>query len=134
MRSLGDLSWLNKYIGSTPYKFGGRDEGGVDCYGLVKLVYEKEYNITLPDWLTDEMSISDNNRTINSVVHSGDWTEIDDPVDGCFVVCYRNRAAHHLGLYFGGGVLHCSEIGPVYEPLSRFKQSYPKLVFGEWTP
>ena len=134
MRTMGDLGWLNEYISGVPYEYGGRTEAGLDCYGLVKLVYAKEYGITLPDWLTDEMSVGDKSRTIDSVVTSGDWEEIDQPIDGCFVVCYRKRAAHHIGLYYGGGVLHCADMGPVYQPLSRFKQYYPNLVFGEWTP
>jgi lipoprotein Spr len=134
MRDVGYLNWINDYIGRVPYKFGGRDEYGVDCYGLVKLVYAEQYGIELPDWLTDEMSVSEKSGAINTAIGSGDWEEIEEPVDGCFVVCYRNRAAHHLGLYYGGGVLHCADKGPAYEPIRRFMQSYPKIVFGQWTP
>ena len=53
MRSMGDLSWLNRYIGK-PYKYGGRDVTGLDCYGLVKLIYKEQYNQNLPDWTTDD--------------------------------------------------------------------------------
>lgn len=134
MRTLGDLVWLNDYIKGIPYKFGGRDWDGLDCYGLVKLVYGNEYGVQLPDWATDQMSLRDNHQAIESVVCSGDWREIEEPQDGCFVICYRNQAAHHIGLYYGGGVLHCADMGPVYQPLIRFKQVYPKIVFGEWTP
>lgn len=47
---------LRKYIG-IPYKFNGRDFNGVDCFGLVKLFYENELNITLPDY-PSELQVS----------------------------------------------------------------------------
>jgi cell wall-associated NlpC family hydrolase len=40
---------LRKYIG-IPYEFGGRDFDGIDCFGLVKIFYENEFNIILPDY------------------------------------------------------------------------------------
>ena len=46
MRNVGDLSWLNRYIGK-PYKYGGRDMEGLDCYGLVKVIYNDRYNLKL---------------------------------------------------------------------------------------
>ena len=49
MRTLGDLCWLNTYIG-IPYVFGGRDHKGVDCYGLIKLLFTEQYDEALPDW------------------------------------------------------------------------------------
>lgn len=134
MRTLGDMSWLNQYIG-MPYKFGGREPRGVDCYGLVKLVYEEQYNEILPDWSTDEINLRVISKEITGAVGGGEFTQRDEPRDGDFVVCYRAKAAHHLGLYFSGGVLHCIDgIGVVYEPLHRFEANYTKVIFGEWHP
>lgn len=134
MRTLGDLCWLNKYIG-TPYEFGGRSIDGLDCYGLVKRIYADQYGIDLPDWQVDPVDLVGVNNTIVSVLDSGDFEELETPVEGCFVICYRTRAAHHIGLYYGDGVIHCVDgIGTVFEPMSRFKNNYPKLTFGEWSP
>ena len=134
MRTLGDLNWINDYVGKIPYKFGGRDWDGVDCYGLAKLIYKEHYNIDLPDWVMDEVDLKTRDSLIAKAVCSGDFTEVDDPMDGDFVVCSRTRMAHHLGLFYAGGVLHGSDNGVVYEPLSRFSRKYVKVIFGKWEP
>ena len=134
MRTLGDMAWINQYIG-IPYEPGGRSKDGVDCYGLVKLVYCDQYGELLPDWATQDMSLKVMGKEISGVVDGGDFEYRDAPMDGDFVICYRTRSAHHIGLYYAGSVLHCIDgIGAVFEPLSRFKRNYTKVVYGEWNP
>ena len=101
MRTLGDLNWINDYVGKIPYKFGGRDWDGVDCYGLAKLVYKEVYDIDLPDWVMDELDLKTRDSLIAKAVCSGEFTEVDDPMDGDFVVCSRTRMSHHLGFTLG---------------------------------
>ncbi len=40
-------AWTQKYVG-IPFLSGGRNEGGVDCYGLVRLILNNEYGYNLP--------------------------------------------------------------------------------------
>jgi cell wall-associated NlpC family hydrolase len=41
------MHWADRYI-KTPFKDGGRDSLGADCWGLVRMVYRNECDIELP--------------------------------------------------------------------------------------
>lgn len=134
MRSLGDCQWVHDYVG-IPYVACGRGWDGVDCYGLLKLVYSEEFGIDdLPDWLIDPIDLKSVHTKIDDVVASGSFTETDNPKDGDIVVCYRTRAAHHVGVYIAGSVLHAVKGGVTCQHLSKFKRNYVRVVIGEWKP
>jgi len=102
---------------------------------LCKLVYQAQYGIKLPDWVIDETDLITLDNLITGELTSGAWTPLDEPVDGCFVVCSTASAAHHMGLYFGGGVLHTVRgFSSTYQPLARFRASFKNIVFGDWKP
>lgn len=43
------MDWVNRYIGLR-FVDGGRARAGVDCWGLVRLVYASELAIELPEY------------------------------------------------------------------------------------
>ena len=43
-------AWVGQYIG-LPFAEHGRDREGVDCFGLLRLVYREQLNIALPAYV-----------------------------------------------------------------------------------
>ena len=85
----------SKYIG-IPYLDHGRTTAGVDCWGLVWLIYKNEFDITLPAWSAEyETANRAGYRKLkeNSIFFDG-WKEVDKPEFG------------NVGLFEVGGNFH----------------------------
>lgn len=66
----------------VPFKYGGRDQTGVDCFGLLIMIY-KMFGIDIPDHeLKKGMCLVD--KKIREI--SVDWEKIDAPEVPCAVV------------------------------------------------
>ncbi len=100
--------WAVKYIG-LPYLSGGRDERGLDCWGLLRLVYRQERGVLLPalpgvagaGLLHIAGTIAEN--------ASWSWQEVGAPKDGDAVAMSLREALHHVGVWIeadGGRVIH----------------------------
>jgi cell wall-associated NlpC family hydrolase len=119
---------VDKYIG-IPYKLGGRDYAGADCYGLVYLIL-MEYGYTLPRY---QMSYTIQERTTliseNSPVVLG--KQVSVPEDFCVVLFYKGEYPTHMGVYLSGGVFHTVEAtNSVYEKLGTGSlKRYTKMEF-----
>jgi cell wall-associated NlpC family hydrolase len=76
--------WYNNYI-NIPYKLFGTDpKNGMDCFNLIRYVYEKELNIVIPYVSSDFLKIVDDRwfektheQHIINASKNGDWVEVD---------------------------------------------------------
>ena len=88
-----------KYVG-VRYKYGGRNLNGLDCSGLVQLVFEEAVNKDLP-------------RTARAMSDVGQKVSLNDlkPGDLVFFNTLR-RQFSHVGIYLGDGYfLHAPRKG-----------------------
>jgi cell wall-associated NlpC family hydrolase len=93
----------SKYI-SIPYKDNGRDEKGVDCWGLARLFYQQELNIELPSY-TGEYSSAEERKEVSSTInrHRGSWKVVDCGKEqfGDIVILKLVGLPLHIGVVLG---------------------------------
>jgi len=89
--------WSNKYLG-IPYLHHGRDETGIDCWGLVRLVYKQEYQVDLPSFV--ESYLEDDRIRSEELIaqYREGWEELDAPQEGCVVVLRVMGHLSHVGV------------------------------------
>jgi cell wall-associated NlpC family hydrolase len=104
--------WAGKYIG-LPFNVKGRDQRGVDCWGLVRLVTSEQAGYVLPsfntqyDGITTQGDISKIGAHIRSVLPH--WEIVDNGMEKCFdvIVLRMNGQPMHVGIVIGDGhMLH----------------------------
>jgi hypothetical protein len=89
--------WSNKYLG-IPYLHHGRDENGIDCWGLVRLVYKSEYHIDLPSFV-DSYLEDDRARSEELIAQYREgWEEVGEAQEGCIVVLRVMGHLSHVGV------------------------------------
>ncbi|MCK4522082.1 MAG: C40 family peptidase [Nanoarchaeota archaeon] len=119
-----------------PFKKGGNDIKGFDCYGLVRFMYSKFFDIEIPSYghkNIDALKGEDINKVIN--LSKGEWKRIEKPEVPC-ALFIRNHPLYinHIGFYVENNqFLHClKKVGVI---LSNVKDSYWKrkiMGFYKW--
>lgn len=93
--------WYNKYIG-IPYKDKGRDETGIDCWGLVALVYKQEFGVELPSFAELYTSADDAESVAIAVTTNMDnWVSVEEGAVGSVVLFKVLGHLSHVGIYVG---------------------------------
>jgi sulfur carrier protein ThiS len=88
---------FEKYIG-IPFKEKGRDSSGLDCWGLVRLIYKQEYSINLPSFVED-YELSDDARIGELFAqYKEGWETSAKPEAGCVVVFRMFGTESHVGI------------------------------------
>lgn len=103
--------WVREYIG-IPFRPLGRDRTGVDCYGLVRLVYLERFALQWPEFAGIGWPSGD--RAARAAVAETMAAQapilgvaVETPVLGDAVLMRMGALATHVGLYLGGGrMLH----------------------------
>ena len=103
-------AWSDKYLGIS-WRDGGRDRTGLDCWGLVSLVYLKEFGVNLLDF--DSMGKTHSEKCLDYLSSDlmDNWTSLDKPVEGCVVLFSWKDKPTHVGVWTQGHVLHILESG-----------------------
>lgn len=105
------MSFHHKYVG-LPFVSRGRDMDGVDCWGLVRLIYQRELQITLPSY--GEIYAEDLINVSHEISAGKDfefWTDIKrediQPFDVVVMKFYGSRRIGHVGIMIDNkNVLH----------------------------
>jgi sulfur carrier protein ThiS len=88
---------LEKYIG-LKYKEKGRDFDGVDCWGLVRLIYKNELQIDLPSF-SSEYTQTDVQRIEELIAqYKEGWESIEQPEEGSIVLFRVLGSESHVGI------------------------------------
>jgi cell wall-associated NlpC family hydrolase len=101
--------WAGRYIG-LPFLPHGRDRDGVDCWGLVRLVYAEQFGISLPSMEARYCHGTDR-KSISSLINreSGLWRiwKTEEACTGDVIVLRLHGLPLHVGLVLGDGqMLH----------------------------
>lgn len=101
--------WWNGYVG-LPYLAKGRDRAGLDCWGLVRLVYAEQFDTALPS-LADDYAADDNARIAELIATRREgWVEASVQQSGDVVVLRIDGVDSHLGIVTQPGFfLHVRE-------------------------
>jgi cell wall-associated NlpC family hydrolase len=123
--------WWNKYIG-LPFLEKGRDEEGVDCWGLARLIYKNERNILLPSYEECYEKTSDReilSKVINEERHSK-WSEPATGMEFDIIILKMLGLPMHIGIVTKQNhMIHCSkDIGTVHENFASMK--WQKKIMG----
>ena len=113
------MKWYAKYVG-IPFESKGRTKEGADCYGLVRIVLEENFNMKLPllNGYSDALNGKETSAYIseNTPLLSGE--ELSDPQVGCVVVLSTSQGlSGHVGVIVDKNmILHTTkENGAVIE-------------------
>lgn len=95
--------WAGHYIG-LPFKEHGRDRSGIDCWGLVRLIFQEQMGIALPSYRYDYAGTRDAGAIgalITRVVREWETIDMPDARLGDAVVFCVNGAPLHVGMVIG---------------------------------
>lgn len=120
------MKWFDKYVGA-PFLDGGRSIDGVDCWGLVRLIYERELQIDLPSYAdVSARNLIEVARNIARGKDGEEWIDVIPSAVAEFDVCvlkhYGKNRVGHVGVMLNSKtLLHIEEsCNAVAVPISHY--------------
>jgi len=94
------MPWTDEYTG-IPFRINGRTRAGVDCYGLIVLVYRERLGIELPAFT--DVARDDSPASLRRVArayaeHKEAWQRIEEPQPLDIVLLRTGKFIWHAGL------------------------------------
>lgn len=93
------MTWPEKYLG---YKWltGGRDANtGLDCWGLLRFIYAREFRIDVPEYAATPGALAAPDAVLEGEKASHAWFEIESPTPGDVVALGNLTGFSHVGVY-----------------------------------
>ena len=104
--------WAGRYIG-LPFTEHGRDRGGIDCWGLARLVLLEQFDISLPSLAHEYRRTADATRIAGLMAREiPRWQGITAGQERCgdVIVLRLSGQPMHVGLVLGDGqMLHVEQ-------------------------
>ena len=104
------MGWTNDYIG-IPYRLHGRDRDGLDCWGMIRLVYADRLGVDLPSMSEQYENPTDADGFLAAhALESPRWREVKEPRELDVVWCQIAGMECHTGIALGDGkMLHAMQ-------------------------
>lgn len=104
-----------------PFVDGGRTPQGLDCWGLVRYIYQQR-GVQLPNYPIDPK----NRDAVHQALVKGaasSWEKVEQPQEGDVVLLeLAIRCANHVGVYIGhGNFIHAYGTSVVIDRLSHWQ-------------
>lgn len=103
--------WWQGYVG-LPFVEKGRDVSGLDCWGLVRLVYARELGIELPsfDWCYHDTHDTEAIGKHVEEQRAETWRDVEKPREFDIVVLRMAGVPMHVGIVTRPPLmLHCAQ-------------------------
>lgn len=119
------MHWSAAYVG-LPYRDHGRDRAGLDCWGLVRLVYREQRGLALPSYAecyADAAERADISAALAAGAGAGPWRRVDRGAEWDVALFGAAWGACHVGVLIDRcQVLHVSaehaaRVQPLAHPL-----------------
>jgi len=119
------------YLGK-PWQNGAAGPHAFDCWGLVRSIYAQERGVTVPAVDVDALKPLAVRHAFESHAEYSKWQPVAHPyADFDVVLLSQASRPHHVGVWFGGRLLHSVEgTGVIWQDVSSLKAHAWNLVAG----